>query len=270
MNDEIEFDSNNNILTDKQFWNRFWGTQSLSFVNVQKLSARQKEFITYLKQLRFNQNRRILEIGVGPGVKLFELAMALDLDPGGLDFSGRACQMARQNAAANSIAAVIVQGDIFSPPFSPGAYGIVLSQGVIEHFINPLEILRPCSELVAPGGYLITTIPNIAGFCGVLMKIIDLESFNKHVAIRLADLRSMYEALGHEVVFAGTLGGFYIPYYPRNKSLIKWVFWGLLRKSLPALMRRIKFNSAFFSSELLIIGRKTAGVNPLEPPGLKN
>ncbi|MGB9591572.1 MAG: hypothetical protein ACPL1K_03550, partial [Candidatus Kryptoniota bacterium] len=95
-------------------------------------------------------------------------------------------------------------------------------------------------------------------FCGVLMKIIDRESFTKHVALRLKDLRSMYEKMGYEVVLAGTLGGFYIPYYPREKSLIKWVFWGLLRKSLPALIRRIRFKTEFFSSELLIIGRKTS------------
>ena len=256
MNREPEFDSGDKALTDQNFWNEKWESDNGSVIDLQKLGYRQKELINYIKQLRFNQNRRILEIGVGPGVKLYELAGSLDLEPWGLDFSETACRLARQNAAANGIAAVIIRGSIFSPPFSPGGFGITLSQGVIEHFVNPREILRQCSELVAPGGYLITTIPNIAGFCGLLVKIMDNDCFKRHIAFSLTDLRFMYAELKLQVVFSGPMGGFYIPYYPKAKSFIKWFFLGTLRKSLSLLLNRLNFKSEYFSSEFLIIGKK--------------
>jgi SAM-dependent methyltransferase len=258
VNREPEFDSGNKALTDQKFWNETWESENVSHLVLGKLEDRQKELINYLKPLRFNQNRRILEVGVGPGVKLYELAGSLNLEPWGLDFSETACRLARQNALANGIAAVIIRGNIFSPPFSPGGFGITLSQGVIEHFVNPLEILRQCSELVAPGGYLITTIPNIGGFCGLLMKSIDPDNFKKHIVINLTDLRFMYAELKLEVVFSGPLGGFYIPYYPKVKSFIIWFFLGIIRKILPLLLNRLNFKSEYFSSELLIIGEKVS------------
>jgi hypothetical protein len=108
---------------------------------------------------------------------------------------------------------------------------------------------------------MITTVPNIGGLCGICMKIISLDRYNKHIAIRLAELRSMYEELGLEVIISEPLGGIYVPYYPREKNPFKWVVGRLLKKSLSILMRQLKIKSDFFSSELLIVGQRYKVVN---------
>ena len=157
---------NNQALTTSTFWNNNWQEIQLTRLKEVAKSQRQRELIAWLQKMPETDNRKILEVGVGSGILLYEIAQALAFEPFGLDLSEAGCVLAQKNAQINDIKAHIVGGDIFYPPFAPGHFQMVFNQGVIEHFIEPLQVLRPMARLVANNGYLITTVPNIAGFYG--------------------------------------------------------------------------------------------------------
>jgi 2-polyprenyl-3-methyl-5-hydroxy-6-metoxy-1,4-benzoquinol methylase len=256
MNAELNIQKQPISKTDAAFWNDNWNNNDIHIIKITKISPRQIELIRYLRMLKFSNNRRILEVGIGPGIKLFEVAMMLDLDPWGLDISEIACDLAMKNAKANNIRATIFHGDIFSHAFNNQHFSIVMTQGVIEHFTNPALVLSACSRIVSPNGYLVTTVPNIAGFYGSWLRRNNKELFEKHVPITMKDLRKMYDSIGFEIVVSVPLGGVCIPYYSKVDGFIKWLFIGIFRKTLPYIWGILKFKSEYWAPELLVIGQK--------------
>lgn len=55
----------------------------------------------------------------------------------------------------------------FSPPASMlGKFDVVVTFGVVEHFIDTRACLDAMSQFLKPGGLLVTSIPNLAGWIG--------------------------------------------------------------------------------------------------------
>jgi SAM-dependent methyltransferase len=50
-------------------------------------------------------------------------------------------------------------GDTLHLPFADGTYDAVFSQGLLEHFSDPLSIVREQSRVVKPGGVLLIDVP---------------------------------------------------------------------------------------------------------------
>jgi 2-polyprenyl-3-methyl-5-hydroxy-6-metoxy-1,4-benzoquinol methylase len=84
---------------------------------------------------------------------------------------------------------------------------VVVNFEVIEHLFNPKDFLKACFNLLKPGGYLILTCPNIAGFETQTLKrhsdTIDHEHLNYFSPRSLSDLT---KRLGFEVMSCHTPG----------------------------------------------------------------
>lgn len=98
---------------------------------------------------------RVLDLGCGPGTTSAELA---GLTGGAVTaFDLQAPFVARQVAAARASsrpAAVRgVCGDMAAPPFAPGSFDLVWSEGAL-YSIGFGNGVRACAGLVRPGGYL--------------------------------------------------------------------------------------------------------------------
>ena len=98
---------------------------------------------------------RILEVGAGAGSLGRALAMdagmwvATDLNPAPL-------------AGAASGRVHPVACDATRLPFGSGGFAAVVAQHVIEHFEDPVGVLRAWVEVIRPGGVCIVTTPNRA------------------------------------------------------------------------------------------------------------
>ena len=107
---------------------------------------------------------RFLDVGCGAGILLQEM-----MDAGwtgtGLDISDSAIAEAR----ASLPAATLFVGTLESTPLT-GPYDLITMQHVLEHVPRPLECLRKCFDLLAPGGILLIAIPNIQSAEARLLK----------------------------------------------------------------------------------------------------
>ncbi len=102
--------------------------------------------------------RTFLDIGCGHGPWLIHAARRFGLTPAGLDYSSRACALARANLALAGIDGTVVEGD-FTQEIRLGVFDVVYLGGVIEHYEDPRAILRHVMRHVAPGGTLVNWLP---------------------------------------------------------------------------------------------------------------
>jgi SAM-dependent methyltransferase len=101
---------------------------------------------------------QVLEVGCGSGVNSVELrqrgARAM-----GLDYSPAALKHARNQATKKQVSLPLMCGDVFRLPFRDGAFDVIFSQGLMEHFTNPLPSIIEQARVVRPGGLLCIDVP---------------------------------------------------------------------------------------------------------------
>jgi 2-polyprenyl-3-methyl-5-hydroxy-6-metoxy-1,4-benzoquinol methylase len=102
--------------------------------------------------------RRLLDVGCGEGYALaFFREQGWDVK--GLDFSSAG--VGSKNPACLD---VLVTGDLFAlleAEIAAGeTYDVVWLQNVLEHVLDPLDLLQSLRTLVSPGGVAVVTVPN--------------------------------------------------------------------------------------------------------------
>lgn len=103
-------------------------------------------------------NKRVLEIGAGPGSIARPIAhlnkcrvTALELDPKCIPLLEEFCER-------------VVQGDLNSPTWPSvldGAkFDVIVIADVLEHLVDPWKTLGAAASLLEPDGYIVSSIPN--------------------------------------------------------------------------------------------------------------
>jgi cyclopropane fatty-acyl-phospholipid synthase-like methyltransferase len=115
---------------------------------------------------RVRPGMSVLEIGCAPGKTLAWLAKVLDCRVAGLDYSDRGLSFARKLFGELGIEGDLRCEALDATTFAPGSFDLVFSDGVIEHFEDPSEIVRQHVALTKPGGETLIVVPNYAGLYG--------------------------------------------------------------------------------------------------------
>lgn len=101
---------------------------------------------------------RVLDVGCGAG-GLLARYRALGWTVRGVEPSENGVRSARERGLDVHL------GTVFDAPFDDEErFDLVLLSHVIEHVRQPVKLLARCAELLAPGGLLVLTTPNAAGF----------------------------------------------------------------------------------------------------------
>jgi 2-polyprenyl-3-methyl-5-hydroxy-6-metoxy-1,4-benzoquinol methylase len=122
-------------------------------------------------------DRRILDVGCGPGTLVGELADA-GLDATGFDISEHAVELASRRFPAVHF----VQHPVEERPWpvEPGSLDVVVSFEVIEHLLQPRSLIEGAREALVPGGHLALSTP----YHGLLKNtVVALVAFDRHFAI---------------------------------------------------------------------------------------
>jgi len=114
--------------------------------------------------------RNILEVGCGAGafLKQFLAAVPAGTRALGLELNEQAIESARDSGLDVNNCPV----EVFAAQH-PAEFDVVCSFEVLEHVSRPEEFLAASSQLLRPGGLLITAVPNNASFISK-----DLANFN--------------------------------------------------------------------------------------------
>jgi len=212
--------------------------------------------------------KTFIELGSGPARWMIYFHKVFGYRVFGCDYSEVSCELARKNLAQAGIAGEIAQADFFK---LEGQYDVVFSGGVIEHFDQPDEVLAGFARLVAPGGILITDVPNLGGLCGFYQRRLKPETFETHRLVRLSDIRGWHRALGLEELLATPYGSFSLsrlPGAPWRSRLVQRLLWrpftllasrGINRLCLTLLRLGLRVDHPLISPHLLVISRKSSG-----------
>ena len=99
-----------------------------------------------------------MEIGAGSGRDLLELARqgARGIV---LDYSPASLALVKAQAEAQGVPVLLVQADATRMPFRDGAIDVSFHQGLLEHFRDPLPLLRENARVTAPDGRMVVDVP---------------------------------------------------------------------------------------------------------------
>lgn len=204
-------------LTDSQFWDTYWesttvpATLDLSDPATRSLARAVDSCLE--RALGSLEGRAIVEVGCAPGRWLAHFH-SLGMHTAGIEAAPRAAELTRKNLAALGIEAEILEADVTT--MGPGGnqwdsrFDAVISLGLIEHFEDPLPVVRAHSRLAKPGGVVVLGMPNFRGINGALQKRLDprwLEIHNTAIMSTPA-LRELGISAGLREVETFYCGGF--------------------------------------------------------------
>jgi 2-polyprenyl-3-methyl-5-hydroxy-6-metoxy-1,4-benzoquinol methylase len=149
-------------------------------------------------------------------------------------------------------------GTLDDEPFAPGSFDAVLMGDVIEHLPDPRQALVQVRALLKPGGLVLISTPDIAGWAGRMLQI-KPEEHLYYFSPRT--MTAMLEQVGYEVLE--------IAPFDRHHNLTGMVhsttFGGLFQRLAPVfrLTRRMFGNVVVrlpLKENLLAIARRPLGV----------
>ena len=216
-------------LTDSEFWNEGWDRLSLPFrLNINSHEGNCFNRLFYRKVIPGKKS--LLEVGCAPGKFMIYFAEQFGFRVSGIDFSQSGYEMTCKNLELTGVKGDVIEGDFLSYPLPKERWDIVFSAGFVEHFSDPFAVLQKKISLLKPGGILLTTIPNFAGFTGLTRRVMNHEIYLKHNPISGHDLLNIYKSLALKDIDVGYFGSlrFRFP-EPRSPFYGKKISWFIAR-----------------------------------------
>lgn len=187
-----------------QYWDRFWREADSFPASISPYSKLHN--FTYRKNEKFYRRlfsgidtagKKLLEAGCARSVWLPYFAKEYSFDVHGIDYSPAGCMESKKIMEKEGVRAKITNADMFDPPeYMKGAFDVVISLGLIEHFQDTVEAVRAHAEFLKPGGILVAKIPNMKGIAGFFLPALNFDFYKTHVPLGPEDLEEACEASG--------------------------------------------------------------------------
>ncbi|SRR5712692_1503141 len=140
-------------------WDTIWKRDEAGTLEEQGTSHLMDEVkFSYLSPL-LPREGTIVEFGCG-SARLLRFAAGRGLRAIGIDFSRRALEVARsadgRRRGATRLA--LLRADVSSVPLRSGSVDAVASTGLLEHFVDPVPVVREMVRILKPGGLFYSDI----------------------------------------------------------------------------------------------------------------
>ena len=205
-------------LTDSKFWDARWDDtdRNVGFADPRWVTHNY-QYAALDRALRSALPRgeplTFMELGCGQARWMVYFHRVFGYRVFGCDYSPVGCDLARQTLTKAAVSGVVEEADFLQ---LKGRYDVVMSAGVVEHFENGGDIVAAFARLLQPGGFLITDVPNLAGFNGTLHRLLKPDTFESHRVVRFEDLRAWHRSAGLEETLAMPYGSVSLCRLPRR------------------------------------------------------
>jgi 2-polyprenyl-3-methyl-5-hydroxy-6-metoxy-1,4-benzoquinol methylase len=202
-------------VTTKEYWDKYWGPGQAKYPSYDKSRGLFHSYALLLAECIARTAvtlgrapRTLVDCGCGEGLILrFVREQQPQLEVTGIDYSD-AIDKARAMGMELGYNFKLIRGDLFEVcrPGGAGPFDILISLGLIEHFTEPEKLLRQMTEIVAPGGCVITVVPNFDGLFNAFWKLYDSANYGFHVPISRSRLLEIHQQLGLQSAELFTMG----------------------------------------------------------------
>jgi len=116
------------------------------------------------------EGKRILEVGAGSGSDVIVLAKKGAVGVA-LDFSKESINICQKLAKQERVVVKTILADCRQIPIESNYFDLVFSVGLVEHFMDPVTILREQLRVLKKGGFLIIDVPQKYNCYTIIKKI---------------------------------------------------------------------------------------------------
>ncbi len=150
-----------NEKTELAHWESAWSARPrMSFPSGLDIGTRN---VLRLLKRYLHPGMRYMEIGCAPGKILSWVAREIKAPVSGIDYSPTGLDTTRWLCNGLGIQADLHCEDATNSSFEEGAFDLVFSCGLIEHFDDPAPMVAAHVKLLATGGVALIAIPNYSG-----------------------------------------------------------------------------------------------------------
>jgi SAM-dependent methyltransferase len=225
-------------------WSKAYATWGLSTASLERAysPARLLDVLrTFLPQAPTGP---VLELGSAPGRWLAWVEQNLHLPTVGLDLDPEGTRLSRQLFPSLRV----IRGNALALPFPDNAFGASFSLGLLEHFDEPLALLREIRRTLTTDGLMVCSVPNIApgSVSRLHWRLFLSHHFATHRTYTLGDLVRLVREAGFDVLHQ-EYNGLYIP---RGQRLMG---------HLPGRRLLRHFETTRLATSLVVVARKRAG-----------
>ena len=177
---------------------------------------------------------RALEVGAGSGRLLVRLGLERPYQLVALDYATYAARAVRENLARAKREGGVVFGDARGLPFPDASFDLVLSGGLLEHFREPLPVMREMARILRPGGlFYADIVPRKVSLYRWAERGRMARSDQLQEGIYESDLpKARWAALARQAGLASVRivsAGVYPPYTLRDHERLVWKYRSLVR-----------------------------------------
>lgn len=174
-----------------------------SFLRLQELALQDAKFDSIEAQFLREGKNHLLDIGCATGA-LLEKLQRRGWKVSGIEISTPQAEYARRQRNLNVIETPLEKASLESDSFN-----MILASHLIEHVNDPGYFVREAYRILAPGGYLLITTPNIEGFQSRLLGSCWRSAIFDHLYLfSKKTLTRMLQDAGFTIKSISTWGGF--------------------------------------------------------------
>lgn len=203
-------------MTDRKSSNEYWESEWEKFDACDEISLDKRDTKNTLNIVihqiltrifennKFVRGSEFFEVGCGGSRWLPYFSREFGFSVSGLDYTDSGVASALAVCARQNVQAKIVKGDYerMDELLSNQRFDVVGSFGFVEHFEDTARCLGFISQIVRPGGLIVTIIPNMAGITGWIYKLLKPSVYEIHNPLNLSQLVAAHVDNELEVVFA--------------------------------------------------------------------
>lgn len=190
----------------EKIWDEFLKEDNIEKLIKSHISERKSFLQLIQKYVESVQSRgpvNVLEIGCGTAIDSYYIAEHTKANIWALDISPKSMQVAEKVGRYFNRKINLNVADAVKTGFKDNFFNLIFSQGVIEHFKNPIPVMKEQMRLLCNSGYLIIDVPQKYNIYTLFRKLLTKTGrwpYGWEKGYSIFELRKLGNQLGLKVV----------------------------------------------------------------------